>query len=188
MHASGEKNRGTGGGKHSTPVKEWGSTKPEGEPEDTSSRYVLDASAIISGFVEVRGYTVPEVILEVKDYSSEFTLESLLASDKLEVQEPTKNAREKVRRVVDKTKDRLSDTDVKVIALAIDLDAIVVSGDYGIQNVCEVLDVPYLSSGVEGINEVFQWKFVCIGCGAEYESYVKECSFCGNPVVRRRKK
>jgi UPF0271 protein len=188
MRASGEKNRKKEREEHKTLIKEQDNSNSEGKPVDNSSRYVLDASAIISGFVEVKGYTVPDVILEVKDYSSEFTLESLLASDKLDVQEPSKKAMKAVRRAVDKTKDRLSDTDVKVIALAMDLDAIVVSGDYGIQNVCEVLDVPYLSSGVEGINEVFQWKFVCIGCGAEYESYLEECSFCGNPVVRRRKK
>ena len=150
-------------------------------------QYVLDASAIISGFVEIKAYTVPDVILEVKDYSSEFTMESLLASGKLEVKEPSRKAIEKVSKVVDKTKDKLSTTDVKVIALAMEVKGVVVSGDYGIQNVCEILDIPYVSSGVEGISEVFQWKFVCIGCGAEYESYVKECSFCGNPVVRKRK-
>jgi len=103
------------------------------------------------------------------------------------VKEPSKKAIEKVRKVVDETKDKLSTTDMKVIALALEIKGIVVSGDYGIQNVCEVLDIPYVSSGVEGINEVFQWKFTCIGCGAEYESHVKECPFCGNPVVRRRK-
>lgn len=150
-------------------------------------KYVLDASAIISGFVD-KGYTVPEVIQEVKDYSSEFTLESLIASGKLDIEEPSQKAVQKVEEAVEKTKDTLSETDIQVIALALDLHGCVVSGDYGIQNVCEVLGIPYVSAGVEGIEEVFQWKFVCIGCEREYEDYVKECPFCGNPVVRRRKK
>ena len=148
--------------------------------------YVLDASAIISGFVE-KGYTVPEVIREVKDYSSEFTMESLIVTGKLEITEPTKEAIQKVKEAVKKTGDTLSETDVRVVALAVDLNGCVVSGDYGIQNVCEVLNVPYVSAGVEGIEEVFQWKFVCVGCGREYTEYVRDCPFCGNPVEKKRK-
>lgn len=148
--------------------------------------YVLDASAIISGFVE-KGFTVPEVIREVKDYSSEFTMESLIVSGKLDIREPSLGAVQKVEEAAKKTKDILSEADVRVIALALDLEGCVVSGDYGIQNVCGVLDIPYVSAGVEGIEEVFEWKFVCVGCGREYEEYVGECPFCGNRVVRRRK-
>jgi len=148
--------------------------------------YVLDASAIISGYVE-KGYTVPEVIREVRDYSSEFTMESLLSSKKLDIREPSLEAIQKVVDAVEKTKDTLSETDIKVCALALDLEGCVVSGDYGIQNVCEVLGIPYVSVGAEGIEEVFEWTFQCIGCGREYEDYVKECPFCGNRVVRRRK-
>ncbi|MBU7046721.1 MAG: hypothetical protein HXS54_09825 [Theionarchaea archaeon] len=148
--------------------------------------YVLDASAIISGFVD-KGFTVPEVIREVKDYSSEFTMESLIASGKLDIIDPSPQAVRRVEEAAKKTKDTLSETDIRVIALALDLDGCVVSGDYGIQNVCEVLDIPYVSAGVEGIEKVFQWKFTCVGCGREYEEFIRECPFCGNPVVRRRK-
>lgn len=148
--------------------------------------YVLDASAIISGFVD-KGFTVPEVIREVKDYSSEFTMESLIASGKLDIIDPSPQAVRRVEEAAEKTKDTLSETDIRVIALALDLDGCVVSGDYGIQNVCEVLGIPYVSAGVEGIEKVFQWKFTCVGCGREYEEFMKECPFCGNPVVRRRK-
>lgn len=148
--------------------------------------YVLDASAIISGFVE-KGFTVSEVINEVKDYSSEFTMESLRASGKLDVREPLPKTVRKVREAVEETRDTLSETDIQVIALALDLKGCVVSGDYGIQNVCGVLGIPYVSVGAEGIEKVLQWKFVCVGCGRDYRSYVKECPFCGNPVVRRRR-
>jgi UPF0271 protein len=152
----------------------------------SSMDYVLDASAIISGFVE-KGYTVPEVIREVKDYSSEFTMESLIVAGKLEITEPTKEAIQKVKEAAKKTGDTLSDADVRVIALAADLNGCVVSGDYGIQNVCEVLNIPYVSAGVEGIEEVFQWKFVCVGCGREYTEYARDCPFCGNHVEKKRK-
>lgn len=149
-------------------------------------KYVLDASAIISGFVD-DGYTVPEVIEEVKDYSSEFTMESLIASGKLHIEEPTERAIGEVECAVGKTKDTLSDADMKVVALALDLDGCVVSGDYGIQNVCEILDIPYESAGVKGIEEIFQWEFVCVGCERKYGHALKECPFCGNRVVRRRR-
>lgn len=150
-------------------------------------KYILDASAIISGFVEEKGYTVPEVIQEVKDYSSEFTVESLIASRKLYIREPSSEAVRKVEEVVEKTKDTLSEADEKVIALAVDLGGCVVSGDYGIQNVCEILGIPYVSVVGEGIEEVFRWGFTCVGCGREYRNPLKECPFCGNRVVRKRK-
>jgi UPF0271 protein len=153
----------------------------------SSMKYVLDASAIISGYVD-KGYTVQKVIQEVKDYSSEFTMESLIVTGKLDIEEPSRNAVQKVKEAAKKTKDTLSETDIQVIALAVDLEGCVVSGDYGIQNVCEVLGIPYVSAGVEGIEEVFQWKFECVGCGREYEEYVEECPFCGNRVMRRRKR
>jgi UPF0271 protein len=149
--------------------------------------YILDASAIISGFVEENGITVPEVIQEVKDYSSEFTMELLLASGKLHVEEPSREAVREVKEAVERTRDVLSETDIQVIALARDLGGCVVSGDYGIQNVCEVLGIPYVSAGVEGIEKVFQWKFVCIGCGNEYENPLRRCPFCGNRVVKKRR-
>lgn len=150
-------------------------------------KYVLDASAIISGFVEEKGYTVPEVLREVRDYASEFTMKSLIVSGKLDVRGPSKEAVQKVEEAVRKTKDSLSETDVQVIALALDLDGCVVSGDYGIQNVCRVLGIPYVSVGAEGIGQVFEWMFVCVGCGREYEEYVEECPFCGNRVEKKRK-
>ncbi|MBU7014344.1 MAG: hypothetical protein HXS52_10775 [Theionarchaea archaeon] len=148
-------------------------------------KYILDASAIISGFVD-NGYTVPEVIQEIRDYSSEFTMESLIASGKLQIEEPSEEAVSEVECAVGKTKDTLSATDVKVVALALDLDGCVVSGDYGIQNVCEVLDVPYESAGVKGIEEIFRWEFVCVGCGRKFGHALTECPFCGNRVIRRR--
>jgi UPF0271 protein len=150
--------------------------------------YVLDASAIISGYVEEKGLTVPEVIQEVKDLSSEFTLESLISSGKLDILEPSVKAVAKVRNAVKETRDTLSETDIKVIALALDVDGCVVSGDYGIQNVCEVLGVSYVSSGVEGIEKVFEWRYECVGCGQKYDEPVKECPFCGNKVVRKKSK
>jgi len=150
--------------------------------------YVLDASAIISGYVEEKGYTVPEVIREIRDYSSEFTMESLIASGKLNVREPSPEAIARVEEAARKTKDTLSTTDIRVIALAIDVNGCVLSGDYGIQNVCKILDIPYMSAGVEGIEEVLEWTFACVGCEREYERFVKECPFCGNPVVRKKKR
>lgn len=148
--------------------------------------YVLDASAIISGYVEEKGLTVPEVIQEVKDFSSEFTLESLISSGKIAIMEPSPESVEKVRYAIQETKDTLSETDIKVIALALDVDGCVVSGDYGIQNVCEVLGVSYVSSGVQGIEKVFEWRYTCVGCGKEYDKPIKICPFCGNQVVRKK--
>ncbi len=106
--------------------------------------YVLDASAFIKGAVPDRGrlYTVPEVVDELRDPLSRARFEAA----PVHVREPAgwavRRARRRARLTGDA--DRLSITDLKVLALAVELrsegrDVTIISSDYALQNVARSL-------------------------------------------------
>jgi len=109
--------------------------------------YVLDTSAFIKGvppeLLDGPAYTVPEVIEELKDDLSRVRYE--VAS--VRVKEPEDWAVRRARRRARVTGDlvRLSKTDLKVLALAIELrekhDVVLVSSDYSVQNVALTLGI-----------------------------------------------
>ncbi|WP_457614293.1 NOB1 family endonuclease [Methanopyrus sp.] len=109
--------------------------------------YVLDTSAFIKGvppeLLDGSVYTVPGVIKELKDDFSWVRYE--VAS--VRVKEPEDWAIRRARRRAEVTGDlpRLSETDLKVLALAIELmeeqDVVLVSSDYSVQNVALTLGI-----------------------------------------------
>ncbi len=110
---------------------------------------VLDASAFInSSLFDIREtyYTVRDVLEELKDLRSKSLAESALYSGKLIVREPDEIS---VKRVVDKAKEvgsygHLSETDIRVLALAIDLKADVMTDDFTMQNLAKHLNVGFM--------------------------------------------
>ncbi len=104
---------------------------------------VLDTGALLAGIpliVPLKCYTTGAVVGEVKDSESRRVLEEALESGRLEIIEPRveymREAFELARRA--NTLKYLSEVDLKVIALALDLkargeDVIVASDDYRIQ-------------------------------------------------------
>ncbi len=91
---------------------------------------------------------------------------------------------EKVRLAASGTGDsgRLSETDISVIALALERDAVLLTDDYSIQNICTVLDIPYTGLKERGIKEVWEWKYRCTGCKRVYDGPLQECPVCGSSV------
>lgn len=110
---------------------------------------VLDASAFInSSLFDIREtyYTIRDVLEELKDLRSKSLAESALYSGKLIVREPDEIS---VKRVVDKAKEvgsygHLSETDIRVLALAIDLKADIMTDDFTIQNLAKHLNVEFM--------------------------------------------
>jgi UPF0271 protein len=110
--------------------------------------------------------------------------------DLLRVSECTARSVSKVKEISSKSGDagRLSDVDVSVIALAIDLGGIVLSDDYSIQNVCKIMEIPYRSVGTEGIKRVERWNYRCNGCGRWYNEKQNDCPVCGSSMKAHRKR
>ncbi len=153
---------------------------------------VLDTSAVIAGFVpgvtDVEQITVPEVLEEAHDLYSKLELETAVLSGKLKVVEPSQDSLAKVRAKVKHTGDVVSQTDIKLLALALDSKGDggeLVTDDYAIQNLASLFDVPYHRIATPGIKEVLRWEFVCSACGRKYPPSATNCIICGSELVRK---
>jgi UPF0271 protein len=156
--------------------------------------YVLDTSAIIAGFVpglaDVEQVTVQKVLEEAKDLCSKLELEAAVVAGKVKVMEPSKSSLAEVRLKVGQTGDRVSDTDVELLALALDLrwageEPMLVTDDYAIQNLARLLGIPYRRVAMPGITEVLTWEMTCPACGRSYPATATQCEVCGSSLVRR---
>ena len=105
-----------------------------------SKKLVIDASAFYSGvsFLTVSTcYTTNLILSEIKHLNRRYgAIEFLIDSDKLKILEPSKEFLRKVVTIAKKTGDyqRLSTADLSVLALALQLNSILISDDYAVQN------------------------------------------------------
>ena len=152
-------------------------------------KFVLDSSAFIGGFLpeEDEYFTVYEVIDEVEDDQSKERLSYFLNSGKINIKEPNAEIVEEVTKKSQTTGDNLSLADIKIIALAIELNSPIISEDYGIQNVSSVMNVKYKSIRESGIKKIINWEYYCMGCRKVYSKDKKICQDCGSIIKRRPK-
>lgn len=150
-------------------------------------RVVLDTSAIIylndfRKFDEI--FTVDSVVKEVVDKISEMKLTSL----KLKILEPKKETIQKVESVAKSTGDleKLSKTDLEILAAAVESDSIIISDDRNIQNVAEKLGIGYISIFNKKITKLIIWKNYCRNCKKFFENDL--CPVCGSKLARVAKK
>jgi len=152
-------------------------------------KFVLDSSAFIGGFLpeDDEYFTVHDVIDEVEDDQSKERLSYFLNSGKIKIKEPNAEIVEDVTKKSQTTGDSLSLTDIKIIALAIELDSPIISEDYGIQNVSSIMNVKYKSIRESGIKKIINWEYYCMGCRKIYPKDKKICQDCGSIIKRRPK-
>ena len=151
-------------------------------------RRVLDASALLSGAsFDGELYTTPEAVNEVRRIGSTPQLDAVLAT-KVRALTPEKESVEAVDRMARRTGDiaRLSATDRGLLALSRDLEAVLLTDDYSIQNVAILLGVRYEKVLERGIREVVTWRYRCTGCGRFFEEPSKVCPVCGSKVRTTR--
>lgn len=129
----------------------------------------------------------PGVVDELKRYDDP-RLE--LWDDRLRISDFTKESLEIVKEEAKKTGDlgRLSDVDLSVLALALDMDGTILTDDYSIQNVAKSMGLPYRSVGTAGIKKKFKWNYRCVGCGKWYKEHSEECLICGSGMRAYRRK
>ena len=157
---------------------------------------VLDTSAFIMGF-EPLGSGDTYTVFRVGDELAQGTMPYLrfrLSKEKgaLVVREPSEESKRMVEKASSKTGETgfLSDADRDVVALALDLkteghEAVVVSDDYGVQNLSEHLSIGYGSLANFGIAHQFNWIMVCPACHRRYKVPEKTCQVCGTELKRR---
>lgn len=147
-------------------------------------RVVLDTSAIIylndfRKFEEM--ITSDDVVKEVRDRITSLKLSSL----NLKVVEPKNETVNEIKETAKETGDleKLSKTDLKVLALARENSYTIISDDRNIQNVAEKLGIKYLSIFNKKITKLITWKKFCKNCNKFFEKE-KICPICGEKLVR----
>lgn len=144
---------------------------------------VVDANVLIHGRANYRfseAFTVPEVLEELKSSESRLKADSIHIDVEEPSQEALKTVREKSREILSET----SDTDEKLLALAITLDTTLVTDDQALQNLALGLDVEFEGFLADEIDEFRTWKIVCENCGTEVSS--SPCPRCGSTQTRRK--
>ena len=149
-------------------------------------KYVLDSSAFIKRLFEglpldAELYTIPEVYNEVRS-----TMRFMLFDRNLKVQEPSGESVKEVLKAASETGDiwNLSTTDIRLIALAKDLNAVLLTDDFAMQNVAAYLGIEF--QGSKRITHLIIRRRKC-----ENGRIVKspdECIGEARPVVRRKRK
>ncbi|ABU81843.1 NOB1 family endonuclease [Ignicoccus hospitalis] len=155
-------------------------------PEGGVTKFVHDTGSLLAGMPSLmpgENYTTPLNLKEVKDKDSKDALKRYEA--KLKVMEPDKAYVIKVKKRCEELGERLSETDVAVVALALQLHATLLSDDYGVLNVAKSFGLEARSVRTKGIGGVIKWVNYCPFCRKEYPPWVKVCPDCGS-VLRRR--
>jgi UPF0271 protein len=148
--------------------------------------HVLDASAFIDEYhTDAQTASVPMVREELEDESA-FRYDAMEGAG-MHVHVPEEGTVAKVRRAAGETGDRevLSETDVRLLAAAFELDGTLVTDDYAMQNVADKLQVRVEVIAREGIDERRDWTFQCQGCGREFDSNADRCPICGSDLARK---
>ena len=147
----------------------------------TSKTLIVDASAVINGFVtkysDSKLITTTKVVKELK---SRGEIEDLIEHA------PKKDIIRVVSNMNKDLSDKISEADKELLALAIEFRAPVVTDDYGIQNIAKKLGVEFIPVLEEGITKIIEWEYYCSGCRRKAgKSGV--CKTCGGKIKRREK-
>ena len=148
--------------------------------------YVLDSSAFINEYhTSEQTASIPMVGDELEGESS-YRFDAMEGSG-MHIHLPGPETVEKVERAARESGDLdvLSDTDVRLIAAAFELDWTLVTDDYAMQNVAQRLGVSVDVIAQDGIDEQRNWRFQCQGCGREFDENKERCPICGSDLSRK---
>ena len=81
----------------------------------------------------------------------------------------------------------LSDVDVSIIALSLQLEAELVTDDFAVSNVAKNLSIKVIPVMTDGIKNIVTWMYYCPGCRTNF-SKITECPRCGNKLKRKAMK
>ncbi len=154
-------------------------------------KFVLDASAILSGkefSAEHELHSSPKILDEVRPGRMRRHLDYLIESG-LKVMSPSHETIADVRKCASDTGDigRVSEADIEILSLAKELEAVLLTDDYSIQNIATVLEIKYQGVAQEGITETIEWRYRCKGCGRYWQEKHDSCPVCGSELKTTRR-
>jgi len=171
---------------------------------NTSSKriVVLDTSAFLVGFdplsLSIDQVTVPKVKEEIKANSITLVrLKTAVENGRLKVKAPSEEFLKRAKTCAAKVGDSffLSDTDLQILALALELresgfSPQIVTDDYSIQNVATKMGIEFAALATYGIRRLLQWVRYCPACHREYDANYRatKCIICGTELKRKPRK
>jgi len=151
---------------------------------------ILDATSFYAGIPfssQETSFTTPLVFEEIKHIKiRQGAIDVLIQSNRLKIVEPQREFVDRVLQEANKTGDiqSLSDEDVSIIALCLQLSGELVTDDFAISNVAEHLNLKVNPVMTSGIAKVKDWIYFCSGCHKTF-SGISHCPICGNKLARR---
>ncbi len=148
-------------------------------------KMVLDTSAILSGRFDTSSpqfYVTSSILNEIEKGKISRYLK--MAETSMNVIDPDSSS---VAKVVEAARssgdiDRLSNTDIEAVALALQLGAVLVTDDYSMQNTSRILGIKSTGASIKEIGKVIEWIYRCTGCGRIYEKNTGTCAICGHAL------
>lgn len=156
-----------------------------------SKIFILDASAVLSGksidLDDDKMVSTPGISKELRPGGRDYRAFQFLIEKGLAIHIPSKESTSRINVTSLGTgdKNRLSDADKEILALALDInkddkkEAIILSDDYSIQNVAHVLNIRFETISQLGITKKFKWTCRCRGCGKNFKENIRTCPICG---------
>ena len=168
---------------------------PKASPSPGGRTAVCDTSVLLAGGdprsgPEDQAFVTPAVLDEVRRPEDRERLETLCETG-LKVRSPTAEAFLRVEQAAKAAGegDRLSKADKELVALALDLNAELLTDDRSMQNVAATLKVAYRGFAQSEIKGVWHWEsqWRCSGCARAYETEPPkgECRVCGHAVRKK---
>jgi UPF0271 protein len=153
----------------------------------------------VSGFdpfsISEAQVTTPKVEEEIKAKNlTTLRFKTAVESERLKIRAPSQDFLQKVKTSAAMVGDSffLSDTDLQILALALELKAAggnpqIVTDDYSIQNVATQMELGFVSLATFGIRRLLKWVRYCPACHREYPANYRstECSVCGTALKRK---
>jgi rRNA maturation endonuclease Nob1 len=160
---------------------------------------VLDTSALVAGFdpfsVSEEQYTIPMVREEISGGSmTSLRFKTAVENGKLKIRKPNKTSVDQVKASATTIGDTffLSDADVEVLALALELKSqgdspLIATDDYSIQNVANQMGIKFAPLATFGIRYRLEWIRYCPACHRRYPADYKSrrCEVCGTELKRK---
>lgn len=151
--------------------------------------YVLDTSLLLGGKDPPRDAswaTTPEAAAEVSPGGKDARRYDGWLATGLQVRSASDAMRDKVEEtaIAAGNLGRLSDADLSLLALALELPGTLLTDDHTMLDVALRLELPTRTVNGSGIAGTLDFRPRCTGCGRWFDAMPKreECTVCGSPV------
>ncbi|MFB6203012.1 MAG: NOB1 family endonuclease [Candidatus Nanohaloarchaea archaeon] len=144
---------------------------------------VIDTNVILHGRANYsfdRALTVPGVMEELESSGGKLRADQI----DLDVITPSDRSLEKIREKADEIEADVSETDMEVLALAMDRGGKLLTDDLELQNLALHLGIDFDGHLEDRIEEKREWKTVCGNCGKDISE--TPCPRCGSDDLHRK--